>query len=324
MRRPFLAFSLFLLGSAWSWLPAAETPPVAIAPAAEAPAAPPVVRLPDALANEWTKNLRHNDLSAAFALLTTADQRRIGLQWQRQMARPDAYADVQIDTVLRLAQNSSAVDQVMAMAQPYLAHINVPAMTKGINDIAGLLAMAADTKQPGSSGGLDHAGLRDWLIDLAKWVPTAGLADQAKARLAAGHLIKAITASGLKSAAELRVMPLPDLLTRLGPALPAFKDALAVYDLDVDRFLDSCTAKLGDELTPEQATLLLGFNSLGKQRTISLKLVQKGGAWQLPEGNDNPLTGLSQLVMMTLLMQGMGPGAPAQPPPAKPVDDGAL
>jgi len=70
--------------------------------------------------------------------------------------------------------------------------------------------------------------------------------------------------------------------------------------------------------------LVFGFTSLGKPRTITLKLVQKDGAWQLPEGNDNPLTGLSQLVMMTLLMQGMGAGAPAQPPPAAPADDGAL
>lgn len=320
MRCPQLAIALFLLGSAMSWACAAETP-VGV----EAPAPSPAVRLPDALAGEWTKALRSNDLTGAFALLTKPDQSRLVHQWQRQLARPDPYLDVQIDTVLRLAQNSTAVDQVVAMSQPYLAHIDVPAMTKAITDITGLLAMAADTsKTAGSSGGLDHAGLRDWLVDLAKWLPTAGLADQAKAKLAAGHLVKAISASGLKSAAELRSMGLPDLLTRLGPALPAVKEALAVYDVGVDRFLDSFSAKLGDDVTPEQGSLVLGFTSLGKPRTITLKLVQKDGSWQLPEGNDNPLTGLSQLVMMTLLMQGMGGGAPAQPQPAAPVDDGAL
>ncbi|HEX3133339.1 MAG TPA: hypothetical protein VHX44_07105 [Planctomycetota bacterium] len=315
MRQPRLTVALFLLGSAMSWAAAAETPPVTDV----APSAPTTVRLPDVQASEWMKALRRNDLSGAFALLSNPGQSRLAHQWQRQAVRADAYVDVQIDTVLRLVQNPMAVDQVMAMSQPYLALIDVPAMTKAINDITGLLAMAAD-----SSGGLDHAGLRNWLLDLVKWLPTAGLADQAKAKLAAGHLVKAITASGLKSAAELRGMALPDLLARLGPALPALKDALAVYDVGVDRFLDSFTAKLGDDVTPEQATLALGFTSLGKPRTITLKLVQKDGAWQLSEGNDNSLTGLSQLVMMTLLMQGMGVSAPAQPPPAAPADDGAL
>jgi hypothetical protein len=324
MPRFRLVVATFLLGSAMSWTMAADTPAVAEAPA-PAKATPAAVRLPDALASEWTQALRRNDLAGAFELLAKPDRSRLVHQWQRQVGRPDAYTDVQIDTVLRLAQNPTAADQVVAMSQPYLAMIDVPAMTKAITDITGLLAMAADTKPPGSSGGLDHAGLRGWLVDLAKWIPTAGLTDQAKVKLAAGHLVKAISASGLKSAAELRAMALPDLLARLGPALPAFKDALAVYDVKIDSFLDSFTAKLGDDATPEQATLALGFNSLGKNRTITLKLVQKDGTWQLPEGNDNPLTGLSQLVMMTLLMQGMGAGAPAQPPPATtPADDGAL
>jgi hypothetical protein len=291
--------------------------------AEDAPAQP-APRLPDALATDWTKRLRQNDLTGAFALLTPADQRDLTLHWQRQMKRPDAYADAQLDTLLRLAQNTAGADQLVALAQPYLSLVDVPTITKGITDIAGLLAMAADT-QP-SSGGLDHAGLRDWLRDLAAWVPTAGLTDQAKAKAAAGHLIAAIKASGLTSAAQARTTALPDLLAQLAPALPALKQALAVYDVQADACLDSFTARLS-EATAEQATVVLGFTSLGKPRSVTLKLVQKNGAWQLPSGNDNPLTGLSQLVMMTLLMQGMGVGAPAQPPPARPIvpeDDGAL
>lgn len=308
MRRSLIALALLAgLGSAT---------------AEEAPTISPGARLPDALATGWAKALRHNDLSAAYALFTEVDQSTLALQWQRQMARPDAYADVQVDTLLRLAQNSTAADQLLAMCQPYLAQLDIPRLTKGITDIAGFLGTAAEAQPPGGAG-LDYAGLQGWLKDLAAWVPTAGFTDQGKARLAAGHLVRALAASGVQSAADLRSLALPDLLARLGPALPAFKEALAVYDVRLDATLDTVTAKLGT-LEAGQATVVLGFTSLGKPRTVTLRLVQRNGSWQLANGNDNPLTGLSQLVMMAMLMQGVGgEPAPAKPAPA-PEDDGAL
>jgi hypothetical protein len=308
MPRPALVFALLAT--------------LGIAIAEEAPATTPAV-LPDALATSWAQALRRNDLTGAYALLTPADRTMLANHWQRQMARPNAHADVQIDTLLRLTRNSTAADQLLAMAQPYLAQLDVPKLSKGILDIAGFLGTAADA-QPAGSGGLDHAGLRDWLKDLATWLPTAGLTDQAKARRAAGHLVRALSASGVQSAAELRALPLSTLLERAGMALPAFKEALAVYDMHVDALLDSFTAGLG-AIDAGQATITFGFTALGKPRTIAVRLVQRNGSWQLGTGNDNPLTALSQLVMMAMLMHGLGA---EQAPPVKaapvPEDDGAL
>lgn len=316
MRTVSTCLAMFALATA-SW--AAEDP----VPATPTPA--PAVQTPDVLASAWAKALKRNELSAAFALFTPADQAAIANLWRRQMARPDAYADAQIDTVLRLARNAAAADQLLAMCQPYLAQIDVAKLTKGITDIAGFLGTAAESQRAGANGGLDYAGLRTWLLDLAAWLPSAGLTDQVKAKAAAGHLVRALVASGLTSAAEVRTMPLHELLTRLDPAMPALKDALLVYDVQVDALLGSFTATLADA-GPEQATIALGFLSLGKPRTITLKLVQKNGAWQLASGNDNPITGISQLVMMALLMQSMGGEAvtpPVKPTPV-PEDDGAL
>ena len=319
MRRLLISLATLSLASGlWS---ADATTPDTVTPVIATP-----LTTPDVLATGWATALNRNDLCEAFALFTPADQAAVANLWRRQMAHPDAFVDLQIDTLLRMAQNAAAADQLMAISQPYLAMIDVPRFTKGITDVAGLLTTAADSQQPGTAGGLDYVGLREWLKELAAWVPKAGLDDQTKAKAAAGHLVRALKASGLTSAAELRALPLADLLTRAAPALPALKDALLVYDVQVDALLGSFTAKLGDA-TPEQATIALAFTSLGKPRAVNLKLVQKSGAWQLASGNDNPLTGLSQLVMMAVLMQGMG-AEPAQPP-AKPVlvtpeDDGAL
>lgn len=297
------------------------------------PTPPPTAQTPDQLAMGWVQALKHNQLSAGFDLFTPADQASLANLWRRQMARPDAYADVQFDTLLGLAQNAAAADQLLAMSQPYLAQIDVPKLTKGISDIAGFLGTAAENQPAGVTGGLDYAGLRDWLKDLAAWLPSAGLTDQVKAKAAAGHLMRAVSASGLKSATEVRAMPLSELITRLDPALPALKDALLVYDVQIDALLGSFKSSLSStsgqlgEVMPEQVIIALNFTSLGKPRTVHLKLVQRNGAWQLAPGNDNPLTGLSQLVMMALLMQGMGgetTAPPAKPAPVVPEDDGAL
>jgi hypothetical protein len=238
------------------------------------------------------------------------------------MARPDPVLDLRLDALVRVAHAANASDQLSAMVQPYKAQLDPAQLSKQIGEIAGFLSMAADARAPGTAGGLDYAGLRDWLKDLAAWVPGAGLADQAKLRQAATHIAAAVKIIAIRTTAEARAMPLGTLLGKLGPALPELKTALAVYDVRVDDLLDSFTIGL-TEATPEQATIALGFISLGKPRTIALKLVNRAGTWQLAEGNDNPIAGLSQLVMMSLLMHGMGQGAPAQPQ-AAPVDDGAL
>lgn len=281
-------------------------------------------KTPDLMGAAWVKTLRQNDLAAGFLLLTAADQAQVSKQWQKQISRPDAYTDLQIDTVLRMAQEANAAEQLMAMTAPYLGNIEPQTLAKQITDVAGILTMAAGSQPPSAtSTGLDYAGLRDWLKDLAAWVPKAGLTNQAKTKLAMTQIVNAINLSGLHSAAEIRAMPLPVLLSRLGPALTKLKEALTVFDVRVDALLDSMTFKLTNA-TSEQALIAVNFTSLDKPRTIALKLVQKDGSWELASGNDNPLTGLSQLVMMALLMQGMGNPAPTPPPVAPIEDDGAL
>jgi hypothetical protein len=281
---------------------------------------------PDVIGTAWVKTLRRNDLVAGLFLLTATDQAQVSKQWQKQISRPDAYADLQIDTVLRMAQESNGADQLIAMTAPYLGNIEPQALAKQIIDVAGILTMAAGSQPANAtnttSTGLDYAGLRDWLKDLAAWVPKAGLTDQTKTKLAMTHIVNAITLSGLHSAAEIRAMPLPVLLSRLGPALPKIKEALAVFGVQVDALLDSMTFKLTNA-SAQEALIAITFTSLDKPRAVALKLVQKDGSWELASGNDNPLTGLSQLVMMALLMQGMENTTPT-PPPVAPVDDGAL
>lgn len=282
---------------------------------------------PAVLVKSWVEVLRRGDLTAGLALLPPADRVDLTRHWGRLMSRPDPQFDALVDaliTPLQAGTTPAAQEQVLAQVKPWLARIDPAQMARGITDIAGFLAMAANANQGGAAGGLDYSGLRDWLLDLAAWLPTAGLPDEAKARQAIVHLGAIVRATGVRSLAEFRLIPLPDLLTKLSPALPPLKELLALYDLPVDAFLDSFTCQVV-EATAEHATITLGFRSLGRPRSFALRLINRNQSWELAPGNDNPLVGLSQLAMMVMLMQGMG-ATPAAPPATPPTveDDGAL
>jgi hypothetical protein len=278
--------------------------------------------LPDNIATGWITALRSNDLSAAYGLLTQVDQERAEREWKRFAGTPDAFVDVQLTVLLNLARQANGAQQLAALAQPLLAQVDPPTLSKQVTELSGFLALAAKSQTPGTTPSLDYAGLHKWLKDIADFIPKAGLTDQAKLKLASEHLTTALRATALRDAAEIRDLDLATLLKRCSPALSEIKAALEVYDIKIDQLLDSFGFSLIDA-TPTSATLIISFKTMGKARSFPLKLVTKSGSWSLADGADNPIAALSQLVMMSLLMQGMGAGAPAQPPSA-PVNDGAL
>ncbi len=275
---------------------------------------------PDKMANNWVSALLKNNLSDIFQLFTPADQIRIEKEWQSITSQSDPIADLQFDAILQLAKQPNGAELLTAMAVPFLEKIDPKVMSKQLEEFAGFLAMAANTQQPGVTPALDYAGLHQWLKDVAAYLATSGFNDPQKLSQAAGHVVDAIRNSTLTNSAEIRKMSVMLLTQKLTPAIGDIKKALAVYDINIDALLDSFAFTLSD-VTPNSATLSIKFTAFEKPRGFPLKLITKNGSWQLTDGADNPIAALSQLVMMSLIMNGMGTGTPAQPPV---IDDGAL
>jgi uncharacterized protein YidB (DUF937 family) len=221
-----------------------------------------------------------------------------------------------------MARQANGAEQLAAMAQPLLAQINPQTLSNQVTELAGFLGLAAKTQQPGITPSLDYAGLHTWLKDIADFIPKAGLTDQTKLKAASEHLAAAVKATTINDASDARGLKVAEFLKNISPALPEIKKALEVYDIKLDQLLDSFGFTLIDA-TPTSGTVIVSFTTLDKPRSFPLKLVTKGGAWSLTDGADNPIAALSQLVMMSLLMHGMGAVPPVQPPPA-PINDGAL
>jgi hypothetical protein len=277
--------------------------------------------LPDALGKAWVDALRKNDLSAAYQLVPPRDQARLENLYTQHVKKVDVMQDIPVNVLLNLARQENGAAQLAAFAQPHVLTFDAAAISAKIKDATNLVSMAANTQKPESGASLDYAAIKNWMDDLAAFIPQAGFNDPKKLQQAMQHIVAACNNSGFIDAQQIRSTAFPDLLTRVSTMLPDLKKALSVYDLNLDKLLDSFKFSLTDA-TPESATLTIAYTAFDKAHSFPLKLVQRDGNWNLGEGNDNPLTGLSQLAMMGLLMHSMGQPAPA-PTPA-PINDGAL
>jgi flagellar motor switch/type III secretory pathway protein FliN len=282
----------------------------------------PEVLLPDALGKAWVKALRENDLTAGYQLVPPKDQARLESTYTQHSKKIDVVNDIPINVLLNLARQDNGAAQLTALAQPHIISFDPQAISAKIKEATNLVTMAASTQKPGSTSALDYAGIKQWLEDVAAFIPTAGFNDPQKLQKAMTHVVAACKASGFIDAQQIRATPFPELIKRLSPVLPELKKIGTLYDMNIDALLDSFKFSVTD-VTSESATLTIAYTAFDKARSFPLKLVQRSGTWNLGEGNDNPLTGLSQLVMMGLLMHTMGQPAPQQPAPVN-VNDGAL
>jgi hypothetical protein len=304
-----------------TFLPMIAALSLAVAAAGETPAVtPPAVAsaqaaAPDAMLKRVVAALRANDLLGLYKAMPTSQRAELEQAWTAQASTPDPQGDAQLNLSLAMVNAPNAVDLLMSQLEPELAALDPKELVAGLQGIGGFLALAgSQPKDPGAGASVDYAALQGFLADLAAWIPGAGLNDKVKARQALEHVIAGAKALGLKNAAELRALKLEELFARLGPAVKELKLALATYALNADALLDSITvAKIEGE--GDQRTLSIAFITFGHPHTVPVKMVKKDGAWAVAEGKDSPLAGLSQLMMLGMMMGGPGGDAP-RPQPA--------
>ncbi len=292
--------------------PAASTPGAAQAPADAA--------APDAMFKQVVKGLRGNDLVAVYQALPAEVRTQMEQEWTFQVAAPDPQGDAQLNATLTMLLAPNAVDLLMSQVQPELATLNPQELVAGLQGIAGFLGLAgSQPKDPGVGANLDYAALQAFIVDIAAWVPGAGLNDLGKARKALEHVVAATKTIGIKNSTELRALKLQDLLAKCGPGLKEIKAGLGLYALDADALLDSIAVTKVDG-TGDQRTLTITYTAFGHAHALAVKMVKKGDSWAVAEGKDSPFAGLNQLMTLGLMMgqSGDAPGAPAPAPAPKP------
>jgi len=222
--------------------------------------------------------VRANDLAGWFTQAPAAKRAEAAKAWQDAVAKPDPEADAKLDQGLALLTNPQAAELLAVLGAAQLKQVNMQEL--------GLVLSANGSALIDAVAGADAVlgqSLRLLLSDVAAWLPTAGLDDPAKLRAAMAALSGAVQALRIASAAELRALALDDVFRRLGPALAGLKQALAVYDVHADRFLDSLLlTEIGG--AGDQRSVRLTFTAFARQHALPLKLRLVDGAWEIDPG----------------------------------------
>lgn len=280
------------------------------APAPVAAGAPAVIdaSAPESAVLLPARVLKDNDFKAFFLNMPAEDQAKAQADWkkaQERLGQPGADGQAQglaeANAFLARLLAPDAVDALTTEATPKLADFNPQEVSKGLQTMATMLPMMMQGgAQPANPEVAKEraawmALFQGVMSDASAWVLVAGINDPVKLKEAIGHLVTGAKALGVTDANELQKLPLEEFLGRLKPVIAAAKNALGVYDLKLDAFLGSLTAKSVSG-TGDERLLSVDLKAFGKAYTIPLHVTKKGQHWVLSEKNGEALGGMKQMI----------------------------
>jgi hypothetical protein len=264
--------------------------------------------------------LLSNDFRGFYSLLPAADQAKAEAQWkqaQQQAKANGKQADLaEIDQTLARLLAPDALDSLTKEYEPKLNEVNPQDLSQSLKMAAMFVPMMLAQPQPGQTPEQAQAKkllsdtLAGILTDASTWVLTAGVNDPKKLRGALEHLIAGAKGLGVTQVADLQALSFGDFLGRLAPLIKEAKLAAAVYDLQIDQFLGSITAKAAEPAagaSPDERTLTVTFTAFGKPYSFPVQVMKQGGAWIISPKNTESLNSMRGMMPMG----GEGNDAPA-------------
>ncbi len=263
---------------------------------------------PEVMVATATTLLQAKDMAAAFAALPKDLQDGLAADYAaNQKKLVDPKEDKQFDEFITRMLAPDAVEKMVAEAKPGLEEFDAAQTAMQIQMFGGMFGMMLQKPAPGQTApdpvlGAYGQALQSLAGAAAQWIPAADLASEDKLRTAAGHLSTAVKALKVKSAAELRALPLKDLLGRLGPVVTELKGAAAAYDVDVNAFLASLKVTAKD--VGGEKALTVAFTAFGTPVSLPLDLERDAtGGWTLSKAFTAKFAG----AMGGMMGGGMGP-----------------
>jgi hypothetical protein len=230
---------------------------------------------PESVIMDPVRALRSNDMLGWIKSLPDDKRADVEMSWLEATANTRDDDDAGLDQYLALLTASNAVDSLMAIFEPEVARFDPVKAADGLEMFGRMLAvgMASD---PTNSEFAQAVQL--YTQDLSIWMKQAGLNDPQKARQALTAALDGLRATKITTAAELRALTLDQLLQHTGTLIKELKVALAVYDLDVDKALDSVTV-IKIEGDGDERTARVEFTAFGHTHKLPVKLLKLDGEW---------------------------------------------
>jgi len=234
---------------------------------------------PESVVAAPVKAMRSNDMLALFKSMPAEEQAKARQEWKDKATTISPTERAELDEKLSMLLDPKAVDNLMAMIEPQLKQVNPQELAGMLQMFGGIAAMQLAQQPAFATTG---KSLQTLAMDLAAWLPTSGIEDPAKMRLAITSVVNAAKAFRVANADELLKLDLDEFLTRGGAALKEAKNAFKPYDIEFDAFLDSI-ALINVKGTGDKRTGDLKLTAFAHDITFPVPLVQKDGKWQIDE-----------------------------------------
>jgi hypothetical protein len=246
--------------------------------------------LPESAVLQPARMLRDNDVAGLFRLLPAELQLQAEAHWQRVQADPWADGRREVDAVLIELFATDPVDHLMSRIAPALKTVDPQQVSRLLKTMAeSIPSMLSQTRRDGQPEPHDaHTDrailqLQNLLTDASTWVLSVGLQDPQKLHDACVHLVAAAEALNVPDTKTLHALPLSEVLVRLGPVVKKLKDGFTVYQIDLDRLLDSISARSSGD--GDQRVLAVGFTAFGRAYEMPVQVQIRNGTWMVSAGS---------------------------------------
>ncbi|HRQ63982.1 MAG TPA: hypothetical protein PKZ76_03825 [Xanthomonadaceae bacterium] len=227
------------------------------------------------------KALRQNDLNALLrATLPEKEFHRIGQLWQEGTTGADIDDDerMQFAMTMGMLTADGAEEALMAMLEPQLAELDkqmaqLPLMIgMGRGVAASMIEQNEDLNQA------QKEQVQKSLDALAGWVQKTPFTDRDRARRAVAVVTRTARSLELSTLDELHALSFEEALTKGGMVLGGLKGVLDIYDLSIDRVLDSVKASVVSE-SGDEAKVRIDWTLLDAPLSIESDMVRQDGRW---------------------------------------------
>ncbi len=253
-------------------LAAAPTAPSATARVtAEAP--DPAIQL-----TQMARALKQNDL-LTFMRITTPESKFAQLRAAYEMHRNTPATEkerAEFASKIEKLLAPNAVDAWMVEMEPQLAEARSKfpgAMLMGMGALQ--IAIASEDNKLTAD---QRQALRDVMPGLQTWLVTANLLNAQSMRQAATLITSAVRNSGVRTIDDLKALPFEQALSKAGNVMQASKQALKLYQLDIDAIIDSLRVQVVS-ITGDQARVRSTITLFGATISSEHELVLQEGRW---------------------------------------------
>ncbi len=151
----------------------------------------------------------------------------------------------------------------------------------------------------------------EFLSAAAQWMLNTNWGDQAKAKQVIAVAVSTARKLDIKTLDQARAMDYDQAMLKYGQSWMGLRKVLAVYDMNIDKALDSVKAKTVSE-QDGAATVQVSYTLFDKPMQTNVQMVERDGQWY----NASMLTKLEKSLAEDKAAAASTAGAPAQVPGA--------